>query len=295
MSESKKKSNFDSPFEDLNTIARSQWQRRSGDRPLVRQVYVSCEGVVTEPEYFEKLRPFVRDNYRLVIVKRKREEVGHSSPPHIRRKIENYRRVRRINLNVEDEQWLVFDVDSWTPNQFAETYRWAAARKNNFLGISNPDFEYWLLLHFEDPLDKLSPEGIKAQLRYYIPDYDKHMPDYDLTAEVLKRAMDRARRRHWLDIGKSVPQKIARSNQGAAYQERWDNLLQLAEKYNYEKPEEMAEAAFSKENGSTVYLLAEHLVGKHPKRDVERNNERRLPFSGSSSGLEGRRLRMFEI
>ena len=121
------------------------------------------------------------------------------------------------------------------------------------------------------------------------------MPDYDLTAEVLKRAMDRARRRHWLDIGKSVPQKIARSNQGAAYQERWDNLLQLAEKYNYEKPEEMAEAAFSKENGSTGYLLAEHLVGKHPKRDVERNNERRLPFSGSSSGLEGRRLRMFEI
>ncbi len=269
-----------SPFNDLNTLARSRWQRQAGDRPLVHQVYVSCEGVVTEPEYFERLRPFIRKNYRLVIIKRERKEVGHSSPPHIRRKIEDYRRVRRISLAPDDEQWLIFDVDSWTPAQFAETYRWAAARKKNFLGISNPDFEYWLLLHFEDPLDKLSPEGIKAQLRYYIPGYDKHMPDYQLTAEFLKKAMDRARRRHWLEIGKEIPQKIARSARGAEYQDRWSKLLELADKYNYEKPEEMAEAAFSKENGSTVYLLVEHLVGKNPTSDVERSRQRRqLLFS----------------
>lgn len=278
-----------SAFDDLNTLARSQWQRRGGDRPLVHQVYVSCEGVVTEPEYFERLRPFIRKNYRLVIIKRERKEVGHSSPPHIRRKIEDYRRVRRISLAPDDEQWLIFDVDSWTPAQFAETYRWAAARKKNFLGISNPDFEYWLLLHFEDPLDKLSPEGIKAQLRYYIPGYDKHMPDYQLTAEFLKKAMDRARRRHWLEIGKEMPQKIARSARGTEYKDRWNKLLELANKYNYEKPEEMAEAAFSKENGSTVYLLVEHLVGKNPTSDVERSRERRrLPFSSLDLETEER-------
>ena len=32
----------------------------------------------------------------------------------------------------------------------------------------------------------------------------------------------------------------------------------------------MAEAAFSKENGSTVYLLVEHLAGENPTRDIER-------------------------
>ncbi|MDD4324518.1 MAG: RloB family protein [Eubacteriales bacterium] len=263
-----------SAFDNLNTLARSQWQRREGDRPLINQVYVSCEGVVTEPEYFERLRPFVRENYRLVIVKRELKEVGHSSPPHIRRKIDNYRRVRHIRLHQDDEQWLIFDVDSWTPDQFAETYRWAASRKKNFLGISNPSFEYWLLLHFEDPLDKLSCEGIQAQLRYYIPNYDKHMPNYDLEADMLRNAMDRARRRHWLEIGKEIPQKIARSAKGAEYQERWEKLLELADRYDYKKPEEMAEAAFSKENGSTVYLLAEHLVGKNPSSDVERSRER---------------------
>ena len=260
-----------SPFDNLNTIAKSHWQRRAGDRPLIHQVYVSCEGMVTEPEYFERLRPFVRENYRLVIVKRELKEVGHSSPPHIRRKIEDYRRIRRISLDQDDEQWLVFDVDSWTPEQFAETYRWAAARKKNFLGISKPDFEFWLLLHFEDPIDKLNRDGIYAQLRYYIPGYKKHMPDYELTADFIKNAMDRARRRHRLEIGKDVPQKIARSVKGIEYKERWERLLELAEKYNYEKPEEMAEAAFSKENGSTVYLLVEHLVGKNPSRDVERS------------------------
>ena len=263
-------STWKSPFDNLNTMARTQWQRSTGDRPLVHQVYVSCEGAVTEPEYFEQLRPFVRDNYRLVIVKRELKEVGHSSPPHIRRKIEDYRRIRRISLDPDDEQWLVFDVDSWTPEQFAETYRWAAARKKNFLGISNPDFEFWMLLHFEDPIDKLNREGIYAQLRYYIPGYNKHMPDYELTADLLKNAMDRARRRHRLEIGKEIPQKIACSAKGGEYKERWEKLLELADKYDYEKPEEMAEAAFSKENGSNVYLLVEHLAGENPTRDIER-------------------------
>lgn len=261
---------WESPFDNLNTIASSQWQRRAGDRPLVRQLYISCEGVVTEPEYFERLRPFVRENYHLVIVKRDLKEVGHSSPPHIRRKIEDYRRIRRISLDPDDEQWLVFDVDSWTPEQFAETYRWAAARKKNFLGISNPDFEFWLLLHFEDPVDKLNHDGIDAQLRYYMPGYNKHMPNYELTAELLKNAMDRARRRHRLELGQEMPQKIACSAKGAEYRERWDKLLELAAKFDYEKPEEMAEAAFSKENGSTVYLLVEHLVGEDPTSDAER-------------------------
>ena len=48
-----KKTGTGSPFDNLNTIAKSHWQRRAGDRPLIHQVYVSCEGMVTEPEYFE--------------------------------------------------------------------------------------------------------------------------------------------------------------------------------------------------------------------------------------------------
>ena len=58
--------------------------------------------------------------------------------------------IKRGEVQPCDEAWIVIDRDEWTEEQLARLHQWSNERTNHGFALSNPNFEYWLILHFED-------------------------------------------------------------------------------------------------------------------------------------------------
>jgi hypothetical protein len=133
--------------------------RRAGTRPLKRRVgtrrprktlVIFCEGERTEPEYLDALKrqPSVRDVAAVDL----RVETGKGgSVPGTLVAMATEARSRAINEEAEiDEFWCVFGVE-WPRNHPGLREAIQQARTNGIkLAISNPCFELWLILHFQD-------------------------------------------------------------------------------------------------------------------------------------------------
>ena len=53
-------------------------------------------------------------------------------------------------LRKGDEAWIVVDKDNWSDHDLAQLFKWALQSDSYGFALSNPKFEFWLLLHFED-------------------------------------------------------------------------------------------------------------------------------------------------
>jgi len=146
------------------------------------------EGAKTEKEYFMATRP--KSNK----VKVRCFCTGHkSSPRNILRRVE--RALRKLKPDSAIEIWIVIDRDSWDPADLDLLVSWA--RKNPsrlFLALSNPNFEYWLLLHFEDA-GRLNAKECVRRVRKYFPGSGKGVDARRLTPERVSQAIERAERR----------------------------------------------------------------------------------------------------
>jgi hypothetical protein len=72
-----------------------------------------------------------------------------------------------------DSVWAVFDVDDHPNLQQALAL---AQSRNINLAISNPCFELWALLHFEEQRAHVERHLLASQLRVHLPDYEKLLP-----------------------------------------------------------------------------------------------------------------------
>lgn len=125
---------------------RREFVRRSGFRDATLFV-IASEGAVTEQDYFKGLK--VRwHSSRIHVEVVTRDDPTLSSPRHVLSSLDAF--AREFRLRDEDQLWLVMDRDSqsWKPPLMAEIAR--ECKKGYFLAVSNPCFEIWLLLHFED-------------------------------------------------------------------------------------------------------------------------------------------------
>ncbi len=102
--------------------------------------------------------------------------------------------LKEKGLNKSDEAWLVVDKDQWTDNQLAELGRWAKKKVNYGMALSNPKFEYWLLLHFEDGKNATTSNCDK-RLKKYLPDYDKTIDIRKISTDMINDAIRRAKKR----------------------------------------------------------------------------------------------------
>ena len=78
-------------------------------------------------------------------------EDGSSSPQHVLDRLNEFQ--AEFDLNDDDELWLILDTDHWVePNHLGNFKQVCseAANKGYQLAHSNPCFEIWLLLHWED-------------------------------------------------------------------------------------------------------------------------------------------------
>jgi hypothetical protein len=127
-----------------------QLRRRVATRKPRKTLLVFCEGERTEPEYLNALKrqPRVRDTAAVDL----RVETGRGgSVPRTLVSMAMDARSRAIDEEGEiDEFWCVFDVE-WPRNHPGLKDAIEQARQNGIqLAVSNPCFELWLILHFQD-------------------------------------------------------------------------------------------------------------------------------------------------
>lgn len=155
-----------------------------------RKLFVlRTEGSNTEPQYFGVLNSLVSNSHVVCL------RGGHaSSPPQVLQHMEAY--LAEEAPRPPYEAWLVIDKDEWGNAQLASLNEWEQRESNYGLAISNPKFEYWLLLHFEDGNNIRSPRECVTRLRQHLPDYDKNIDSRIITPGKINDAIHRAKAHH---------------------------------------------------------------------------------------------------
>lgn len=182
---------------------RKQLERKQGRRAPYDRILIVSEGRKTEPNYFLEIRA-VRRLYTTHV------EVHPSTlgtapiqvVEYAQGLFENGDRHKHIQRRAFERVYAVFDRDDHA------SYHDALARaasldgklKNDakqpivFQAIASvPNFELWLLLHYEDIQAPLHRHEVIRRLKQYIPDYDKGACNvFAITGDHLEVAIQRA-------------------------------------------------------------------------------------------------------
>jgi len=170
------------------------FQRPLGKRRYKKLFIVSVEGSKTEPQYFA----IFNQPQAIVLVKCLKRPSTESSPIQVLKKMEGY--LRKESLRKTDEAWIVVDKDDWTEDQLRELLQWAKKSENYGFALSNPNFEYWLLLHFEEGKGIANSQECLTRLKRHLPNYKKDIDGKKITLELIAKAIFRAKQR---DINRS--------------------------------------------------------------------------------------------
>ncbi|MBU4486859.1 MAG: RloB family protein [Candidatus Delongbacteria bacterium] len=165
-----------------------KFERPLGTKRYKKMFIISTEGQLTEPEYFSLF-----DN-RVSIIKIKcLKAKKRSSPLQVLKRIEKY--IKEENLIKTDEAWIVVDRDQWTDEQLSQLNRWSEKKGNYGFALSNPKFEFRLLLHFDDAKGINTSNDCSTRLKKYIPNYDKGMSSIKISDEMIQDAIKRAKQK----------------------------------------------------------------------------------------------------
>lgn len=169
-------------------VKRRSFHRLSGEKRYRKLYVIATEGAKTEPQYFSAL------NSRNAFIQVKCLKSKYdSSPDQVLRRIKEY--IENKELKASDEAWIVVDQDQWVSELLEELFRWSQEKKNYGLVLSNPNFEYWLLLHFEEGKGVSSSRECKERLQRWLPGYDKGIDSGRFTHDTILAAVCRAKQR----------------------------------------------------------------------------------------------------
>ncbi len=166
---------------------RRVFSRPFGERRYRKLFLVAVEGSKTEPQYFAMLNT---GNAVIRIECIPGEDA--SSPSHVLERLKT--RIKKNALRKTDEAWLVVDKDDWSDDQLRPLFGWSQEKEQNGFALSNPKFEYWLLLHFEDA-SIASSRQCSEKLERHLPNYDKGIDVRKFTDERIEVAIERAKTR----------------------------------------------------------------------------------------------------
>ena len=155
-------------------------KRRVNNRTFIKKFVISCEGSVTEKEYFTLLKS-VCWSYAFIDVLTDRQK---SSPDKVLERIVGYGK----SLKAGDELWCVIDRDYWSIDQISMLTDWAAGGDDKIgrrIAMSNPKFELWLLAHFQKIPETCGPAECVRLLKQHLPDYDKHLDGRLVSKEMI--------------------------------------------------------------------------------------------------------------
>ncbi len=112
-------------------------------------IVIATEGEKTEQQYFAGLKQTCTNSSKIQLEILPPRLAGNSSPKHVLDQLSQYK--NEYGLNKYDELCMVIDRDkqSWTEAELS-TVAQKCAQKQFLLALSNPAFEFWLLLHIKD-------------------------------------------------------------------------------------------------------------------------------------------------
>ena len=165
------------------------FQRPLGERRYKKLFVISVEGSKTEPQYFA----IFNQPQSIILVKCLKRPLTESSPIQVLKRMEGY--LRKESLRKTDEAWIVVDKDDWMEDQLRELLQWAKKSENHGFALSNPNFEYWLLLHFEDGKGIANSQECLTRLKRHLPNYKKDIDSKKITLELIAKAISRAKQR----------------------------------------------------------------------------------------------------
>lgn len=172
---------------------RNRLNRPLGERRYKKLFVLATEGKKTEPEYFsiveKEIQGLQRPLIKITCLRKK-----SSSPEHVLKSMKSYLKEKSFNPKI-DEAWLVIDRDRWPEQHIEILNRWAQTKENYGLAVSNPNFEYWVLLHYEDGKAIGSPSDCSTRLKKHLPDYDKGLKGSSICLDSIKKAVERAKDR----------------------------------------------------------------------------------------------------
>lgn len=116
---------------------------------------IVCEGEQTEPNYFKSFKTNVKSFVYTI------ETLGEGS--NTKDLVKRTIRARENSSQKYDSVWVVFDKDSFKPNDFNGAIH--LAESNNIkVGWSNEAFELWYLLHFQYRNTSMSRDDYKVAI-----------------------------------------------------------------------------------------------------------------------------------
>lgn len=181
-------------------IARKQGKRQPYDRILI-----VCEGSKTEPLYFEE----IRQHYWLPAthINVLQSQLG-TDPLNVVRSakdlFENGNPYSNIRPRAFEKVYAIFDRDDHShyhdalrhADDLNDTLKNDDKRNITFKAIASvPNFELWLLLHFEDIQHALHRDDVIDRLKQHLTGYEKGQGGhFARTKHLLSTALDRAHR-----------------------------------------------------------------------------------------------------
>lgn len=116
----------------------SNLRRKVGIRPVKKSFLIVCEGVNTEPEYF--------NSFRLTSANVKAVGKGLGTRMLVREAV-SIRQEEQRKGKIYDHYWVVFDKDDFPESDFNTAIKEAEAEGFG-VAWSNQAFEFWFILHF---------------------------------------------------------------------------------------------------------------------------------------------------
>jgi len=167
---------------------RRKFQRVIGQRRYRKLFVIAAEGRVTEHQYFT-----IFNNDQSVIKVKCLKNKDQSAPLNLLKRMKEY--LKEESLLNTDEAWLVIDKDQWTDDQLNQLYNWSLTQENYGFALSNPKFEYWILLHFEDGFGINNSRDCTERLNQYLPNYKKAVDIKKINSDMIQQAIRRAKER----------------------------------------------------------------------------------------------------
>ena len=181
--------------------------RQSNSLEKEKIIVLAFEGNDTEEIYFEELKSSEIFDDALIflhLLKRPKSDT-RSAPNHVFKKLKKEAK-DEYNFKDGDELWMIIDTDRWKniPEIIAECKK----ETNMFVAVSNPCFEFWLLLHLKDisefsenelelilKNDKVTSKKnyIDLKITEILGSYNKSNPKPELFLPSINLAIERAK------------------------------------------------------------------------------------------------------
>jgi hypothetical protein len=151
---------------------------------------IVCEGIVTEPRYFKGVQHTERSLIDLRIESGGTPKTLVERAAGLKREADGKAKKLKDDNQKYEEVWCVFDIDE---HPLIPEYKDQARANGIGLAISNPCFELWALLHFQDQRAHIERGKVQHRCKSHMRNCDKDLDYATLRPrypDALRRAED---------------------------------------------------------------------------------------------------------